>query len=105
MVFCEELLRRANEIAGFYLRENTLKTKDLNFLEVLTDNSFTFTNHKYIDHVFKIENPGGIFNTRMYDDGYFCVKDPGSVYIIQILDPQPGEVVIDVCSAPGALWQ
>jgi len=34
-------------------------------------------------------------------DGRFTVQDEGSQLIIGLLDPQPGERVLDVCAAPG----
>ena len=36
-----------------------------------------------------------------YADGEFIVQDPGTHLAIELLDPQPGEAVLDACAAPG----
>ena len=36
-----------------------------------------------------------------YADGEFIVQDPGTALAIALLDPQPGETVLDACAAPG----
>jgi 16S rRNA (cytosine967-C5)-methyltransferase len=35
-------------------------------------------------------------------DGRFTVQDEASQLVIELLDPQPGESVLDLCAAPGA---
>lgn len=37
--------------------------------------------------------------TNVRDDGY--VQDPASQMVVQIVDPKSGEVIIDLCAAPG----
>ncbi len=34
-------------------------------------------------------------------DGRFTIQDEGSQLVVELLDPQPGERVLDVCAAPG----
>ena len=36
-----------------------------------------------------------------YAAGEFIVQDPGTALAIRLLDPQPGETVLDACAAPG----
>jgi 16S rRNA (cytosine967-C5)-methyltransferase len=36
-----------------------------------------------------------------FSKGLFQVQDESSMMVAQVLDPKPGEFVIDVCSAPG----
>jgi 16S rRNA (cytosine967-C5)-methyltransferase len=36
-----------------------------------------------------------------YDEGWFAVQDQASSFVVRVLDPRPGERVLDVCSAPG----
>ena len=44
---------------------------------------------------------GGIAASAGYRSGLFSVQDASSQEAIRILDPRPGERVLDVCSAPG----
>jgi 16S rRNA (cytosine967-C5)-methyltransferase len=34
-------------------------------------------------------------------DGRFAVQDQASAFVVRVLDPQPGERVLDACAAPG----
>ena len=36
-----------------------------------------------------------------YDEGHWCVQDRSAQRIVPLLDPQPGERVLDACAAPG----
>jgi len=36
-----------------------------------------------------------------YHDGLFLVQDESSAFVARVVDPQPGEFVVDLCSAPG----
>ena len=36
-----------------------------------------------------------------YDEGEFVVQDPGTALAVRLLDPKPGERVLDACAAPG----
>jgi len=36
-----------------------------------------------------------------YHDGLFLVQDESSAFVTRVVDPQPGEFVVDLCSAPG----
>ena len=36
-----------------------------------------------------------------YDEGHWCVQDRAAQRIVPLLDPQPGERVLDACAAPG----
>ena len=44
---------------------------------------------------------GGIAASPDYRNGLFSVQDVSSQEAIRVLDPKPGERVLDVCSAPG----
>lgn len=36
-----------------------------------------------------------------YDHGWFTVQDPSTMIAIDLLNPQPGERILDACAAPG----
>ncbi|MBP5791945.1 MAG: MFS transporter [Kiritimatiellae bacterium] len=36
-----------------------------------------------------------------YAEGAFIVQDPATRHAVELLDPQPGETVLDACAAPG----
>lgn len=36
-----------------------------------------------------------------YNEGLFSIQDDTAAFVARVLDPKPGEVVIDLCAAPG----
>jgi 16S rRNA (cytosine967-C5)-methyltransferase len=36
-----------------------------------------------------------------FDDGWFVVQDPSTSLAVELLDPRPGERILDACAAPG----
>ena len=50
---------------------------------------------------YKVPNPAGLFAAAAYRQGHFQVQDPNAALAVALLDPQPGERLRDLCSAPG----
>jgi 16S rRNA (cytosine967-C5)-methyltransferase len=48
-----------------------------------------------------ISSPGNIQNLPGFDAGWWTVQDSSAQMVGYLLNPQPGEVIIDVCAAPG----
>lgn len=42
-----------------------------------------------------------VFNVPGYKEGWFTVQDPATSVSVDLLDPLPGESVLDACAAPG----
>jgi 16S rRNA (cytosine967-C5)-methyltransferase len=36
-----------------------------------------------------------------FDEGRFAIQDQASVFVVRVLDPRPGERILDMCAAPG----
>ena len=48
-----------------------------------------------------INNPGVIQALPGFQDGWWTVQDASAQLVSYLLDPQPNEVIIDACAAPG----
>jgi 16S rRNA (cytosine967-C5)-methyltransferase len=48
-----------------------------------------------------IESGGVPVRSKLLQEGSFLVQDAGSMLAAHLLDPQPGERVLDMCAAPG----
>lgn len=48
-----------------------------------------------------LSNPGPIQDLPGFAEGWWTVQDSSAQLVGHLLDPQPGEVVIDACAAPG----
>ena len=51
--------------------------------------------------IWRVVEPAGLFETAAWRQGEFYVQDPSTLVAVDVLDPQPGEHVLDVCAAPG----
>jgi 16S rRNA C967 or C1407 C5-methylase (RsmB/RsmF family) len=48
-----------------------------------------------------VTNTAGLFQSQSFADGEFYVQDPSTLVAVEMLDPQPGDSVLDMCAAPG----
>ena len=56
----------------------------------------------YSDSFLKILNGSGkIFSTDLFQSGQVSIQNPAAGAIVEFLDPLKGEIVLDVCAAPG----
>lgn len=90
--FCEELLASLNIEPETSIRLNTLKTKEL-IIDGIKDNPL-YTYAKIISGV-------DIAGSKEYCDGLFTVQDVAAMMPSLALNPSPGDICVDVCSAPG----
>jgi 16S rRNA (cytosine967-C5)-methyltransferase len=89
-----------NEVKPFNLRANTLRISRDKLIEKLTGNGVSVEPTRF--------SPDGVLLKEMhtYKDldfvrGLFAVQDEASQLITYLLDPKPGERVLDACAAPG----
>ncbi|MGH2415489.1 MAG: 16S rRNA (cytosine(967)-C(5))-methyltransferase RsmB, partial [Microcystaceae cyanobacterium] len=84
------------------LRVNTLKTT---IDEVETALSNASTKVSCVPHLPQalrlIGGAGSIQQLPGFKEGWWTVQDSSAQLVTHLLDPQPGEVVIDACAAPG----
>ncbi|HZV35996.1 MAG TPA: 16S rRNA (cytosine(967)-C(5))-methyltransferase RsmB [Verrucomicrobiae bacterium] len=53
------------------------------------------------DELFELESHPPLASLRSLRDGLFYIQDPSTLLAVQVLDPQPNEIVLDLCAAPG----
>jgi 16S rRNA (cytosine967-C5)-methyltransferase len=82
-----------NQPPSIYIRINTLKTSTKP-----ADINAEPTPHPLS---WRVINASGLFQGKAFTDGDFYVQDPSTLTAVDVLDPQPGESVLDMCSAPG----
>jgi 16S rRNA (cytosine967-C5)-methyltransferase len=49
----------------------------------------------------RLRSPGEITATRAYREGWIQVQDESAGLAVVLLDPRPGERILDLCAAPG----
>jgi len=99
--FTESLLAGNNEVPDFTVRVNTLKISREQLLEELRQEGIEADEGTYLKEAVVIKNPSSVSRLETFKKGHFQVQDESSMLVSRILDPQPGELIMDVCSAPG----
>jgi len=89
-----DMLIRNNEYAPLWLRLNPLRSTSAALCAELRLESGP-ENH------FRALDPRQALNSAAFNKGHFQVQDPSAGLAVALLDPQPGERVLDACSAPG----
>lgn len=97
----EEILKSSLGAPPIFIRVNTKKTDLKSLANSLIKNGATVHKSNDCDNCLVISNSGGIENTLEYKDGLFYVQDLASQLLCKLIAPKSGEIVIDVCSAPG----
>ena len=97
----EKFLSANNEVPGLTLRINKLKIAPNDFLSLLDNQHISYVGSTFIDHFIKVKSLSGISQMNIFQSGYFSIQDESAALPVLLLDPQPGERVIDMCAAPG----
>jgi 16S rRNA (cytosine967-C5)-methyltransferase len=96
-------LERASEPTPTYLRLNTIKASEENCLKQLEKEGVTIEKTlglAYTYRLLKTQKP--LARTQAFREGLFYVQDKASCLAVEVADPKAGDVVVDVCAAPGA---
>ena len=87
------------------IRINTLKISKKDFLKRL-DGVLEFTQVPWCEDGFWVSHKSGtrydLGNLIEHTLGYFYVQDPASMIPPVVLNPKPGDIVLDMCAAPGS---
>ncbi|MCD6292513.1 MAG: 16S rRNA (cytosine(967)-C(5))-methyltransferase RsmB [Deltaproteobacteria bacterium] len=100
----QSLCRQANQFTGTTFRINRLKLSRDNFLqdfETENDLNLKLKPGIYSESAFSSTQAAPLINSEWFKKGYFSVQDEGAQLIGELLNPQPGEVILDACAAPG----
>ncbi len=83
------------------VRANTLKASEDEVVSALQADGFGCERIGYADGCIKLRGSGSVERSEAYKKGLVHVQDLSSQICCKVLDAQPGDVVLDMCSAPG----
>ena len=97
----ECLLKFFNSEKYTDLTVNTLKIGAYEYADLLRKSGFDVIVNDYAESSIRI--PSSVNPERLpgFKDGYFFIQDRASAISARVLSPNEGDVVVDVCSAPG----
>ena len=90
-----------NRIPTLTLRTNTLKIKREDLIEKLKEKGLAPTQTSFSDEGILLKDGPPISELPFLSEGLFTIQDEASQLITSILDPKPGEKILDACAAPG----
>jgi 16S rRNA (cytosine967-C5)-methyltransferase len=98
---CEELCRVNNLTPLLSIRTNTLRTSRVALLEQLAREQVVCEPSSWTPEGIICREFPALGSLASLQQGLFQVQDESSMLVAHVLDPQPGEFVIDACGAPG----
>lgn len=100
-----QLLEWNNTPPPTYARVNTLKTTPALLAAAWETEGVKFAARSWDwtgeGLVFELESHPPLAGLPSFQQGGFYIQDPGTLLAVHLLDPQPGESVLDLCAAPG----
>jgi 16S rRNA (cytosine967-C5)-methyltransferase len=97
-----ELCNYFNQSPSIDLRVNKLKTDRATVLAALIEVGINAAPIDYLDQGIRLTGKvGAIPRLPGYSEAWWSVQDSSAQLVAELLDPQPGEVVVDACAAPG----
>lgn len=108
-LLCEEygykqarlMMQANNQPAPTVLRVNTLRAQTEDVLRALLEAGIRAELHESIPNCITCTGTGSLRELALFQSGAVTVQDGASQMSIWALNPQPGSVMIDCCSAPG----
>src|SRR5262249_33944319 len=99
------LLEWNNSTPATFARMNRLKTTRDDLLQQSEKEGVAFEEASFpwipTGTIFRILKHPPLANLESFQQGFFYVQDPSTLLAVEMLDPQPGETILDVCAAPG----
>ncbi|MGE5677536.1 MAG: 16S rRNA (cytosine(967)-C(5))-methyltransferase RsmB, partial [Pseudomonadota bacterium] len=95
------LLAADNETPPFTIRCNSLKTNRQELLTMLEAENIECREGSFNPEAISIRGTSSIEGRESFIKGYYQVQDESSMLVAHVVDPRPGDSVLDICSAPG----
>ena len=89
------------EEAPVTVRANTAKTRPDALIEGLAATGCMAEKRTAVPEEVTVVAGEPPARSRLFREGHFLVQDPASMLPPHLLEPQPGELVLDLCAAPG----
>ena len=97
----EALLEWNNTRPSYTVRVNTAKNSVSDFKKKLEVEEIEWEPAQFLDDYVRIPRLQPLIRQGYLRDGLCAVQDESSGLIVRLLNPQPGETIIDACAAPG----
>lgn len=96
----EQICKNSNLKPRVTIRINNLKIAKEELIQKLKEKNISYEETNFDNFLF-LEKTKNIENLDLFKKGFFTIQDISAGLTAKILDPKPGEMVLDACSAPG----
>ena len=100
-VAAESILKSLSGRPQLTARVNTLKTTADKLVKELEAEGVKAEQSPLIDNALVLTNTGSIERLNAFKSGELYIQDIASQLCVKALNPQPRDIMLDVCSAPG----
>jgi 16S rRNA (cytosine967-C5)-methyltransferase len=83
------------------IRVNTMKNSRAALLESLAAEGKPAAYGELSEYAIRLEGWAGAASGDLFEAGCYSVQDESSMLVAEVLEPKAGELILDVCSAPG----
>ncbi|MBM7623310.1 16S rRNA (cytosine(967)-C(5))-methyltransferase RsmB [Sporohalobacter salinus] len=90
-----------NQVPRKIIRQNQLKITAEELKTELVSAGIEIESISEIPQAFKVTNSSSLFQSDLFTAGYFQIQGLASILTGHIIMPEPGDRVLDLCSAPG----
>lgn len=97
----EELCRVNNFTPPLSLRTNTLKTNRNELLDILAAEGVVCEASKWTPEGILCHEYPALATLKSLQSGLFQIQDESSMLVAHVLQPRPGDFILDACGAPG----
>ena len=98
----QQLCEYFNSPVLLTVRRNAFKIDHDSFIEKVEVDGIKLSKIENSDFFYNVESGGTrLLNHALFKDGCFSFQDRAAGAIVEILDPKPNEIILDVCCAPG----
>ena len=95
------LLQRNNEAPIYGIRVNQTRMSAAQLLDELNAQESTASPSFFLEHYLRITSLGPLIRKGYMSRGVCSVHDESAGLVVALLDPKPGEIILDTCAAPG----
>jgi NOL1/NOP2/sun family putative RNA methylase len=100
----EQILASFCDEKPLAIRINTLKTSDTKVKQVFSENNIAIASVVWYSDAYLVLNATTrqLTDLDIYKQGHFYIQNLSSMLPALVLDPKSGEIILDLCAAPGS---